>query len=282
MAQRPSSSSLALGAAAGGMMLLGSSSRAFVSTPATAASASPNLRASSAVSQTKQPAASSAPASSAVPVIACGGLAAAALAGQRASRRQNRSSALPTVVARRAQDAAPTRDSEGRKIKTPPTFDAAGPDVVATHKAEFKKRPFGIMAYAPSTNGKGAMVWEMNEKSRYPGDPQGQAWVAGVKQGFLVKSVGGVDVSNYEFWDIMDLMDDKIKDNSAGKFQSGDVGAMGNKPVELPVAVEYAEIMAEEGEWLGMESTGDKVDMRDARFADLPSDATIKEYRIPK
>ncbi|CAE8604640.1 unnamed protein product, partial [Polarella glacialis] len=87
---------------------------------------------------------------------------------------------------------------------------------------------------------------------------------------------------NYEFWDIMDLMDDKIKDNSAGKFQSGDVGAMGNKPVELPVAVEYAEIMAEEGEWLGMESTGDKVDMRDARFADLPSDATIKEYRIPK
>ncbi|CAE8603009.1 unnamed protein product [Polarella glacialis] len=65
------------------------------------------------------------------------------------------------------------------------------------------------------------MVWEMNEKSRYPGDPQGQAWVAGVKQGFLVKSVGGVDVSNYEFWDIMDLMDDKIKDNSAGKFQPG-------------------------------------------------------------
>ncbi|CAE8624804.1 unnamed protein product, partial [Polarella glacialis] len=78
--------------------LLGSSSQAFVSTPATAASASPNLRASSAVSQTQQPAASSAPASSAVPVIACGGLAAAALAGQRASRRQNRSSALPTVV----------------------------------------------------------------------------------------------------------------------------------------------------------------------------------------
>ncbi|CAE8634613.1 unnamed protein product [Polarella glacialis] len=78
--------------------LLGSSSQAFVSTPATAASASPNLRASSAVSQTQQPAASSAPASSAVPVIACGGLTAAALAGQRASRRQNRSSALPTVV----------------------------------------------------------------------------------------------------------------------------------------------------------------------------------------
>ncbi|CAE8707837.1 unnamed protein product, partial [Polarella glacialis] len=99
MAQRPSSSSLALGAAGvGGMMLLGSSSQSFVSTPAQAASPSPNLRASSAVSQTQQPAASSAPASSAVPVIACGGLAAAALAGQRASRRQNRSSALPTVV----------------------------------------------------------------------------------------------------------------------------------------------------------------------------------------
>ncbi|CAE8599886.1 unnamed protein product [Polarella glacialis] len=138
------------------------------------------------------------------------------------------------------------------------------------------------MAYAPSTSGKGAMVWEMNEKSRYPGDPQGQAWVAGVKQGFLVKSVGGVDVSNYEFWDIMDMMDDKIKDNSAGKFQSGGQGTMGNKPAELPVAIEYAELKVDKGEWLGMESTGDKVDMRDARFADLPSDATIKEYRIPK
>ncbi|CAE8593364.1 unnamed protein product, partial [Polarella glacialis] len=44
-----------------------------------------------------QPAASAAGASVA-PVVACTGFAAAALAGQRASRRQNRSSALPTVV----------------------------------------------------------------------------------------------------------------------------------------------------------------------------------------
>ncbi|CAE8683950.1 unnamed protein product, partial [Polarella glacialis] len=83
-------------AAAGGLMILGSSSQAFVSAPAVAASGH-NLRASSALAAQSQPAASAAGASVA-PVVACTGFAAAALAGQRASRRQNRSSALPTVV----------------------------------------------------------------------------------------------------------------------------------------------------------------------------------------
>ncbi|CAE8603784.1 unnamed protein product [Polarella glacialis] len=98
MAQRPTpSSGLAIGAAAaGGLMILGSSSQAFVSAPAVAASGH-NLRASSALAAQSQPAASAAGASVA-PVVACTGFAAAALAGQRASRRQNRSSALPTVV----------------------------------------------------------------------------------------------------------------------------------------------------------------------------------------
>ncbi|CAE8723897.1 unnamed protein product, partial [Polarella glacialis] len=98
MAQRPTpSSGLAIGAAAaGGLMILGSSSQAFVSAPAVAASGH-NLRASSALAAQSQPAASAAGASVA-PVVACTGFAAAALAGQRASRRQNRSSALSTVV----------------------------------------------------------------------------------------------------------------------------------------------------------------------------------------
>lgn len=33
----------------------------------------------------------------------------------------------------------------------------------------------------------------------------------------------------------MDLLDDKILDNSAGNFQSSGSGSMGNKPTELPV-----------------------------------------------
>eukprot|EP00442_Polarella_glacialis_P013966 CAMPEP_0115090466 /NCGR_PEP_ID=MMETSP0227-20121206/25439_1 /TAXON_ID=89957 /ORGANISM="Polarella glacialis, Strain CCMP 1383" /LENGTH=93 /DNA_ID=CAMNT_0002481603 /DNA_START=57 /DNA_END=334 /DNA_ORIENTATION=+ len=93
MAQRPTpSSGLAIGAAAaGGLMLLGSSSQAFVSAPAVAASGH-NLRASAALAAQSQPAESAA-GSSVAPVVACTGFAAAALAGQRASRRQNRSSA---------------------------------------------------------------------------------------------------------------------------------------------------------------------------------------------
>jgi len=180
---------------------------------------------------------------------------------------------------------AEIRDSEGRKVKNPATFNAAGPEVIGTMTAEYKKRPFGVVAYAPSTTGKGAMVWELNEKSRYPGDPQGQAWVAGVKKGFAVKSVGGIDVSAWDFWDIMELMDDKTKDNSQANVDKGtgtSQGTMGNKPAELPLKVEYAELKAE-AQGADSAAPGESfVDTRDARFADLPRDATIKEYLIPK
>eukprot|EP00933_Yihiella_yeosuensis_P005597 TRINITY_DN110141_c0_g1_i1.p1 TRINITY_DN110141_c0_g1~~TRINITY_DN110141_c0_g1_i1.p1 ORF type:complete len:643 (-),score=139.68 TRINITY_DN110141_c0_g1_i1:335-2218(-) len=172
------------------------------------------------------------------------------------------------------------RDSEGRKIKDPRTFSAGNAaSVASTHTAQFKKRPFGVLAYAPSTDGKGAMVWEMKETSRYPGDPQGQAWVAGVRKHMAVKTVAGRDVTGMDFWDIMDLLDDKILDNSAGKFQSGGQGPSGHQQAELPVNVEFVQFSGDEGtggtdeEW---------VDTRDERFADLPRDATIKEYKIPK
>merc|ERR1719382_2089299 len=53
---------------------------------------------------------------------------------------------------------------------------ATGP----THDVEYKKRPFGILRYQ---GGKGAMAMEVIPTSRYPGDPQGQAFLAGVKGG---------------------------------------------------------------------------------------------------
>lgn len=188
---------------------------------------------------------------------------------------------------------ASLRDSEGRKIKDPITFDLTNPgSIVGTHVVEFKKRPFGVLAYAPSPNGKGAMVWEMNEKSRYPGDPQGQAWVAGVKKNYAVKSVAGKDVSGWDFWDIMDILDDKILDNSAGKFQSAGKGGMGNEPAPLPITVEFAEVNLGAGSAGGgaaaapsQSSSSHTIteEMRnDPKYADLPRDATLQEYKIPK
>lgn len=180
------------------------------------------------------------------------------------------------------------RDSEGRKVKDPKTFNGAGlPEAVSV---SFKKRPFGILAYAPSTDGKGAMVLEMNEKSRYPGDPQGQAWVGGVKKSYIVKTIAGTDVTGWDFWDIMDMMDDKIMDNSAGKFQMVGKGAMGNEPAPLPLQVTYGEFSESAGAG-AEEKTAPKADgdfyiteeqRQDPKYADLPRDATLREYLIPK
>eukprot|EP00929_Paragymnodinium_shiwhaense_P048673 TRINITY_DN2457_c0_g2_i2.p1 TRINITY_DN2457_c0_g2~~TRINITY_DN2457_c0_g2_i2.p1 ORF type:complete len:643 (-),score=141.95 TRINITY_DN2457_c0_g2_i2:501-2372(-) len=185
-----------------------------------------------------------------------------------------------SLTTRFAED--PMRDSEGRKIKAPPAFDVTDPSqVVGTYTVEYKKRPFGVLAYAPSDTGKGAMVWDLNEKSRYPGDPQGQAWVAGVKKKYALKNVGGQDVSNMDFWDIMDLVEDKIKDNSAGKYQTGVTGPSGFEALPLPLAVEYAELVPGEEE-VEEEVKGTRVDRDDPRYADLPKDATLQEYKIPK
>jgi len=183
-----------------------------------------------------------------------------------------------------AADGEIVRDSEGRKIKTPPAFDASDPEqVISTMSAEYKKRPFGVLAYAPSQNGKGAMIWQMKEVSRYPGDPQGQAFVAGVKTKMAVKTVGDKDVTQMDFWDIMNLMDDKILDNAAGNLQSGvNKGPNNFDPVELPLKVEYVELKLPEEEEIGEEDQGSRVDRSDPRYADLPGDATLVEYKIPK
>jgi len=80
------------------------------------------------------------------------------------------------------------------------------------HEITFKKRPFGIKRYAPGKDGLGAVVMDMTEKSRYPGDPQGQAVVAGVQKGWVVRSVNGNDVTKVPFEDLMESLDDEVLD----------------------------------------------------------------------
>ncbi|CAE8620691.1 unnamed protein product [Polarella glacialis] len=99
----------------------------------------------------------------------------------------------------------------GPKDADPPAVDtskAAG----ATVDIEFKKRPFGIARYVPGANGKGAIVRDVTQKSRYPGDPQGQAFVAGVQPDWVLKSVNGQDVSGMDFFVIMQMLDDEVMD----------------------------------------------------------------------
>jgi len=99
----------------------------------------------------------------------------------------------------------------GPKDADPPLADptaAAG----AMHEVTFKKRPFGIKRYAPGKDGTGAVVMDITPKSRYPGDPQGQAVVAGVQAGWVVKTVNGDDVTRVPFEDIMESLDDEVLD----------------------------------------------------------------------
>lgn len=133
-------------------------------------------------------------------------------------------------------------------------FDATdASQVESTVQIEFKKRPFGIRKYKPGPNNKGARIIEVIEQSRYPGDPLGQAFVAGVQNEWVVKSVNGRDVSNMDFEDILDLMGDRLLDNSSrGAFDgsykvTGDNKGKGKvlpkvEQVELPAQIQYAKM----------------------------------------
>merc|ERR1712066_789003 len=99
----------------------------------------------------------------------------------------------------------------------------------AAHDVEFKKRPFGILRYQPGQGGTGAMTMEIIPKSRYPGDPQGQAFSSGVQPGWVVKSVNGEDVLGAPFGKITAL---------ALETQGGRMA----EPVEPPIKVTYAEV----------------------------------------
>merc|ERR1712061_779682 len=82
----------------------------------------------------------------------------------------------------------------------------------ASAEMVFKKRPFGILRYAPGAGGNDAMVMEIVPKSRYPGDPQGQAFAAGVQSGWIVQSINGQPMTGQPFAKIMDILDDEVMD----------------------------------------------------------------------
>ena len=109
----------------------------------------------------------------------------------------------------------------------------------------FKKRPFGILRYQPGSGGKGAMAMEIIPKSRYPGDPQGQAFSAGVQSGWVVKSINGADVLTDDFGKIMDLLDDEVADPRFSKSTALALENQGGRlaePAEAPVSVTFASV----------------------------------------
>merc|ERR1711920_377877 len=90
-----------------------------------------------------------------------------------------------------------------------------------------------------------SLAMEVIPTSRYPGDPQGQAFLAGVKGGWVVKSVGGQDVLNEDFGKIMDLLDDEVADPRFSKSTALALEKQGGRLAEAvasPIAVTYAEI----------------------------------------
>jgi len=125
--------------------------------------------------------------------------------------------------------------------------------IEAIHTAIFKTRPFGIRKYAPGPGGIGARVIEVIPEERYKGDPLGQAFVKGVRPGWVVKAVNGIDVTKMKFEDIIDLMGDRLLDNSSRGAFDGSFAVTGDNRgkgkvlpkvdmVDLPAEVDYVEI----------------------------------------
>ena len=110
---------------------------------------------------------------------------------------------------------------------------------------EFKKRPFGILRYQPGQGMKGAMAMEIIPKSRYPGDPQGQAFAAGVQSGWVVKAINGQDMLNEDFGKIMDMLDDEVADPRFSKSTALAMEKQGGRlaePVDTPMTVSWASV----------------------------------------
>ena len=106
----------------------------------------------------------------------------------------------------------------------------------------FKKRPFGVLRYQPGSDGNGAMAKELVQQSRYPGDPQGQAFVAGVQDGWVVKSINGQDVSSLKFEAVMDMLDDEVADPRFSKSTELALQSEGRyaEAAELPLTIDWA------------------------------------------
>mmetsp|Transcript_9113 Transcript_9113/g.21150 ORF Transcript_9113/g.21150 Transcript_9113/m.21150 type:complete len:119 (-) Transcript_9113:63-419(-) len=98
------------------------------------------------------------------------------------------------------------------------------------------------------------------------GDPQGQAFVAGVQPTWVVKSVNGMDVTNVPFEAIMETLDDEVldpvaalslnlkesgtvtdfkestsADKSYGPVGEGTFKFGGGEVAELPITITYQE-----------------------------------------
>merc|ERR1712139_351324 len=140
-------------------------------------------------------------------------------------------------------------DAESKGAKPFTAADATG----ATKEVTFKKRPFGILRYAPGQGMTDAMVMEIIPKSRYPGDPQGQAFAAGVQSGWVVKSINGQDVAGQPFAKIMDMLDDEVMDQRMSQhFYSSQKEPRSGEPVEPPITVVYQEGAGKDIQWPGM------------------------------
>merc|ERR1711997_338721 len=135
-------------------------------------------------------------------------------------------------------------DTKGAKAFT--AADATG----ATAEVTFKKRPFGILRYAPGADGKDAMVMEIIPKSRYPGDPQGQAFAAGVQSGWIVKSINGENVAGESFAKIMDILDDEVMDQRMSQhFYASQKEPREGDPADTPIVVGYQEGAGKDVKW---------------------------------
>eukprot|EP00930_Biecheleria_cincta_P022908 TRINITY_DN16630_c0_g1_i1.p1 TRINITY_DN16630_c0_g1~~TRINITY_DN16630_c0_g1_i1.p1 ORF type:complete len:716 (+),score=131.72 TRINITY_DN16630_c0_g1_i1:32-2179(+) len=173
-----------------------------------------------------------------------GGIAGSASRGRWLGRRRN-----VTSSSRLALRAAPWLKARDRIdghgwVKQDPDFDAGDRSAYgAVVSVEMKKRPMGVTRFTHGTDGKGARIAEMNEKSRYPGDPRGQCAVGGVKPGSLVKSIGGQDVIGWDFVDIMDLLEDfEPNYNTTQDAKAAwDARPRKHQPIALPAVVEYVE-----------------------------------------
>merc|ERR1711972_672605 len=106
---------------------------------------------------------------------------------------------------------------------------------------------------------KGAMVMEVIPTSRYPGDPQGQAFSAGVKGGSVVKGINGMDVTNEDFFKIMDLLDDEVADPRFSKSTALALEKQGGRiaePAEPPLDIVFAEIPGYSGNFATLSQDG--------------------------
>ncbi|CAK0840442.1 unnamed protein product [Prorocentrum cordatum] len=172
-------------------------------------------------------------------------LAGHALAGRR-RQGQGRSRQRAQQVVRQAASggylkARERRDGHGW-IKEDPEFnpgEASGASVTV----ELKKRPMGISRYTHGEGGKGAMVVEMTEKARYPGDPRGQCAVGGVKKNMIVKSINGTDVAGWDFSDIMDMLEDTEGDANCTQEAKAawEARPRNHQAVALPATVTFQE-----------------------------------------